>query len=130
MSIVQRVAAILLSMTFCLGAVPALANEHGGGGGGPEPLVFLVNLGSSNYLKMGLILETATPEAAHELTVYRPRILHEIILLLSEKELAKLRTLDGKKELIEEVIDTVNHVIHEKPKTGVTEALFTEFIIQ
>jgi len=110
--------------------LPLLASDHGGGGGAPEPLVFTVNLGSNSYLQLGLILEAASPEVGHELAIYKPKIQHEIILLLSGKDDAKLRTLPGKKELIEEIIATVNHVIHEDHKTGVSEVLFSNFIIQ
>ncbi len=117
---------IVLAACVCL---PALANDHGGASG-PEPLVFTVNLGNNTYLHFGLILETATPEAGHEIVVFRPKIQHEIILLLSGKDPGHLRTLPGKKELVEEIIDAANHVIHSNEKNGVKEALFTKFIIQ
>lgn len=110
--------------------MPALANDHGGGGGGAEPMIFTVNLGKDNYLQFGLIFEGATPEVAHHLAAYKPRLQHEIILLLSGKDAAKLRTLAGKKELIEEIIELGNHVIHEDEKTGIKEVLFTKFLIQ
>lgn len=133
MSFVSRAARYLATIFLVLSAafisLPLQAGDHGGGGG-PEPLVFLVNLGPTTFLNFGLILETATPEAAHEVAAYRPKIQHEIILLLSEKDQAKLRTLAGKKELIEEIAETVNHVIHEDAKTGVKDVLFTNFIIQ
>jgi len=133
MSLVSRttqwLVIVLLALPAALVSLPSQAGDHGAGGG-PEPLVFLVNLGPGTFLNFGLILETATPEAAHELVSYRPKIQHEIILLLSEKDQAKLRTLAGKKELIEEIGETVNHVIHEDAKTGVKDVLFTNFIIQ
>ena len=133
MSLVSRatqwLAILFLALPAALVSLPSQAGDQGGGGG-PEPLVFLVNLGPTTFLNFGLILETATPEAAHELAAYRPKIQHEIILLLSEKDQAKLRTLPGKKELIEEIAETVNHVIHEDAKTGVKDVLFTNFIIQ
>lgn len=133
MSLLSRItkclALLFIAIPAALVSLPLQAGDHGGGGG-PEPLVFLVNLGPTTFLNFGLILETATPEAAHELVAYRPKIQHEIILLLSEKDQAKLRTLAGKKELIEEIGETVNHVIHEDAKTGVKDVLFTNFIIQ
>ncbi len=123
-------AILFLALPAAFMSLPLQANDHGGGGGAPEPLVFLVNLGPTTFLNFGLILEAATPEAGHELVVYRPKIQHEIILLLSEKDQATLRTLAGKKELIEEIAEIVNHVIHEDAKTGVKDVLFTNFIIQ
>ncbi|UCV17616.1 flagellar basal body-associated FliL family protein [Ferribacterium limneticum] len=134
MNVAHRVVnALLAPMLLVLALilpVPSLASDHGGGGGAPEPMVFTVNLGTENYLQFGLILEPAVPEAAGAIAAYKPRIQHEIILLLSGKEVAGLRTLAGKKELIEELIELANHAIHEDEKTGIKEALFTQFLIQ
>ncbi len=110
-----------------LAPFPALAGDHGGGG--PEPVVFTVNLGSTAYAQFGLLFETGSPEAAHEVVVYRPKIQHRIILLVSDKNEAHLRTLAGKKELAEEIVEEVNHIIHDDRKTGVKEILFTKFLI-
>ncbi len=107
-----------------------LATASDGGGGAPEPMVFTFNLGGNSYVQFGLIFETGTPEAMHELMVYKPKIQHEIILLMSGKDEGHLRTLQGKKELVEEIIDLSNHIIHEDRKTGVKEVLFTKFLIQ
>ena len=128
--IVNALAAPVLVVMALLLPLPSLASDHGGGGGAPAPMTFTVNLGSENYLQFGLILEPAVPEAAGAIAAYRPRIQHQIILLLSSKEVAKLRTLAGKKELIEELIGLANHAIHEDEKTGIKEALFTQFLIQ
>ena len=134
MKVAQRlinafVAPLLIALTL-FSPLSAMANDHGGGGGGPEPMIFTVNLGKDNYLQFGLILEAANPEAEHALASYKPMIQHEIILLLSGKDAAKLRTLEGKKALIEEILELANHVIHEDEKTGVKEVLFTKFLIQ
>lgn len=117
---------VFLSLAWSSGAS---ASDHGGGGA-PEPLVFTFNLGGKAYVQFGLLFETGSPEAAHELIVYRPKIQHEIILLMSDKSEAHLRTLEGKKELVEEIVELTNHLIHEDRKTGVTEILFTKFLIQ
>lgn len=116
-------------MLTCLLPFGASANDHGGGGA-PEPMVFTFNLGDKAYVQFGLLFETGSPEAAHGVVAYRPKIQHEIILLMSGKEEAHLRTLAGKKELIEEIIELANHVIHEDRKAGVKEVLFTKFLIQ
>lgn len=132
MNVVSRIvnalaAPVLLALALLL-PLPSLASD--GGGAPAEPMVFTVNLGKENYLQFGLILEPAVPEAAGAIATYKPKIQHEIILLLSGKEVAKLRTLEGKKELIEELVELANHAIHEDEKTGVKDALFTRFLIQ
>lgn len=127
----------LLSL-FLLAAMlqtsPALASDHGGGGGGPAPMKFIVNLGDpangGKYLQVQMVLEVAAPEAEHLLAAYQPKIQHALILLLSSKDVATLLTLKGKKDLMEEIIETVNHQLHETEKTGVKEVFFTSFIIQ
>lgn len=110
------------------------ANDHGGGASGPEPLKFVVNLGDpargGKYLQVQMVFEPATPEVGHELAVLKPRIQHELILMLSSGDANKLITLQGKKELMIDIIDTVNHIIHESEKTGVKDVFFTSFIIQ
>jgi len=125
-------------LAFCMfvliGAQPAMANDHGGGAAGPEPLKFVVNLGDpakgGKYLQVQMVFEAASPEADHHLAAHRPRIQHAMILLLSSQDAANLLTLKGKKDLMEEIIDTVNHLLHETEKTGVKEVFFTSFIIQ
>jgi len=126
----NTIVAFLFLLSGSTAPISLLASDHGGGGGTPAPLVFTVNLGPSNYLQIGLVIEAATPEASHELGVFQPRIKHEIILLLSGRDEAVLRTLPGKKALIKEIITSVNHVIHDDEKTGVNEVLLSNFIIQ
>lgn len=128
----RRIATFLLTL-MCAAVFPvaAWASDHGGGGGAaPAPLVFTVNLGERAYLQVGLILQAATPEAGHELEVYRPKIQHEIIMLLSGRDEARLRTLEGKHELVDDILEAVNHIIHEDEKTGVNEVLISSFVIQ
>lgn len=107
-----------------------MAASAGGGGGAPEPMVFTLNVGDKSYVQFGLIFETGTSEALHEVQVYKPKIQHEIILLMSGKDEGRLRTLEGKKALVEEIIDLGNHIIHEDRETGIKEVLFTKFLIQ
>ena len=131
MSIAHRIRKILITPGLvalaALAPVATLAGDHGGGA--PEPMVLTVNVRGDAYAQFGLLFETGSPEAAHELLAHRPKIQHQIILLMSDKEQANLRTLDGKKALAEEIVDQANHIIHDDRKTGVKEILFTKFLI-
>lgn len=122
-------------LVFCVASVPlAHANDHGGGGGAPEPMRFTVNIGSvafgGKYLQIELVFETVHPEAAQAIVTLKPRVQHELILLLTAEEPDHLRTREGKHQLMEKIIEVVNKVIDENEKTGVKEVLFTSFIIQ
>lgn len=124
----------LLVIALLIQAPSVLANEHGGGAAGPTPLKFIVNLGDpmngGKYLQVEMVFEGATPEVDHELGLYRPKIQHELILLLSSEQAANLLTLKGKKDLMANIIEKVNHLLHETEKTGVKDVFFTSFIIQ
>ena len=120
--------ALLVSLPLLL--MPAIANANDHGGGAPEPMIFTVNLGKDNYLQFGLIFEAAHPEAMQLLGVFKPKIQHQIILMMAEKNVDTLRTLAGKKEMIEEIIHLTNHIIGEDEKSGIHEVLFSRFLIQ
>lgn len=128
---ISRIHKLLLALGIIFASlVWPMAATAGGGGGAPEPMVFTFNAGTKAYVQFGLIFETGSPEAMHELVVYKPKIQHGIILLMSGKDEARLRTLEGKKELVGEIIELANRIIHEDRKTGVTDILFTKFLIQ
>lgn len=128
--LLRRICSILLlSLPLFMLSPIVMANDHGGGGA-PEPMVFTMNLGKENYVQFGLVFETAKPEAMALITTFKPRIQHEIILLMADKDVAHLRSLSGKKELIEEIIELTNRIIDENEKTGVNEVLFSKFLIQ
>ena len=124
---------LLCVLSLLLGSIlPAQASDHGGGGG-PSPMKFTTNLGSASggrYLQIELVLEAASPEVGAEVEAFKPRIQHEIILLLADETDTVLRTLEGKQALAEKILNAVNHVIHSDDKNGVKEVYFTNFIIQ
>lgn len=121
--------AAMLVLVCCLSSAHAGGGgDHGGGGG--APLKFTTNLGTSRYLQFEVVLEAADPEADHHLAMYKPRLQHEIILMLSGESQENLQTLKGKLELQAKIQEIANHIIHETPKTGIKDVLFTSFIIQ
>lgn len=125
--------ACLLFATAFLAAPLARANDHGAAAA-PEPMKFIVNLGDPSnggrFLQVQMVFETAGPEIEHGIVAFRPRIQHALILALSGQDVGKLMTLQGKKELSVDIVEIVNHVLHETEKTGVKDVFFTSFIIQ
>lgn len=121
--------ALLVSFILSLASLGALAGDHGGGGA-PEPMVFTVNLGTENYLQFGLIFEPAQPEAMVLVGALKPKIQHQIILMMADKSVDTLRTLAGKKEMIEDIVRLTNRIIGEDEKSGIHDVLFSRFLIQ
>ncbi len=112
-------------------ALPAQASDHGGAAA-PEPLKLTVNLGKGDdlrYLQIEIAFE-AGAEALQAIAAHRPKVLHQLILLLSGETRENLLTLKGKHALAEKIGDAVNKIIDETPKSGVHEVLFPNFIIQ
>jgi len=124
------IAGLCLTLATCLSIGQALASEHGGGGGGNTPIKFTTNLGSNKYLQFEMLLEAAKPDAEQALAVQKPRLQHQIILLLSQLTFESLITLKGKLELQEMIKEIANKLIDETEKTGIKEVLFASFIIQ
>lgn len=127
-AICRSCVALLVSLTMLLAPMGVHASDHGGGA--PEPMVFTVNLGTENYLQFGLVFEPAQPEAMVLVGALKPKIQHQIILLMADKNVDTLRTLAGKKEMIEEIVRLTNRIIGEDEKSGIHDVLFSRFLIQ
>ena len=124
----------VLALTFATFLTPSYANDHGGGGGaGGEPIKLTVNLGNPGTDGRFLVCEISlvgSPEVAQAISKFRPRIIHQLLLMLSDEKAANLLTLQGKHDLADKIVEEVNNAIDETHKTGVHEVLFTSFIIQ
>lgn len=91
---------------------------------------FIVNLADvpeSRYLKLTVKLELDRPEVSAELGARVPQVRDTILILLSSKDAASLRTPQGKFQLRDELTLRVNALL---PKGGVRNAYFTEFVVQ
>lgn len=126
---------LLAALILLAGWQVALGSEHGGGESpAAKPLTFISNLAGSEsdtrYLQVALVLEAATLETEQALNVLRPKVQHEILLLLTEQTADALRTLAGKQSLAKKIRAAVNRLLKENEKTGVKEVLYTSFVIQ
>ncbi|MET3118405.1 flagellar FliL protein [Undibacterium sp. GrIS 1.8] len=107
------------------------AKEDGGGGNMTKLEAFTVNLSTSEkYLQVSMTLQLANPEIAEKIKVYLPVVRHVILMSLSGKEPGDILSSAGKKELIEEIRDTVNKALDVKEHDGVTNIFFENFVIQ
>jgi flagellar protein FliL len=91
---------------------------------------FIVNLADvpeARYLKLTVKLELDRPDVSSDLSARVPQLRDTILILLSSKDAASLRTPQGKFQLREELTQRVNALL---PKGGIRSAYFTEFVVQ
>ncbi len=91
---------------------------------------FIVNLADApdvRYLKLTVKLDLDKAETKEELTARLPQIRDAILVLLTSKDAATLRSTQGKTQLRDEITSRVNGVM---PRSVVKTAYFTEFVIQ
>lgn len=121
-------------LSLGLTALPASANEkaassEGGNVAKLEP--FTVNLaGFERYLQTTISLQVHGPEVAAKIKEWMPKVRHEMIMILSSKESSEIQSLQGKKELIGKIKETINQVLNAKDKEAVTDVFFETFVIQ
>lgn len=90
---------------------------------------FIVNLADAEtrYLKLTVKLDLERSEAKDEIAARLPQVRDAILILLTSKDVASLRSTQGKFQLRDEIVNRVNGTL---PKSGVKTAYFTEFVVQ
>ena len=91
---------------------------------------FIVNLADTpevRYLKLTVKLELENQEASTELASRIPQLRDTILVLLTSKDAASIRTPQGKFQLRDEITQRVNSLL---PKPSVRAAYFTDFVVQ
>ena len=92
---------------------------------------FTVNLaGLTQYLQVELALQAGSPEVGATIANLKPKVRHEMILLLSSQEAAQILTPEGKVKLAADIRHAINDAIEMPGKHGVTGVLFVSFIVQ
>jgi flagellar FliL protein len=136
MNFLNNLANCLLLGACLVGMNVASASEGGGGGGGGNDLLakveaITVNLGTTpQYIQVEMTLKLAKLEVGERVKLYMPVIRHKMILLLSSKDAEQLGPIEGKQKLVQEAKEAVNQALELNEKEGVTDVLFSSFIIQ
>jgi flagellar FliL protein len=106
--------------------------EGDGAGGAVAKLeAFTVNLANTDrYLQVVVTLKLATAEVAEQVKTYMPMVRHGLILILSSKDDAQIKTVEGKRELIVEIREKLNKALKVTEHDGVTDIFFETFVIQ
>lgn len=114
--------------------LPASASDKSPELKAPESMEFVVNVGTrfgdTRILRIAIVLEYADDEASRRLSGYRPKLMHQILLVLSQQTSELLLSSKGKLELKQQIVRNINDMFRETEKTGVRDALLTDFLIQ
>ena len=129
---------LLLIFLFMTSAASAEGGGEGGGkeGGGNNLLAkvdtITVNLvgPTPKYIAVEMVLKLAKPEVGEKVKAYMSVIRNNMILLLTTKEAKQLEPIEGKQKLVQEAKQAINQALELEEKEGVTDVLFTSFIIQ
>ena len=101
------------------------------------------------YLQVAISLKVTKPELEEKIKESKPEILHRVNMLLQSKRPSELATFDGKEKLAQQIKAQVEYVLGLRKvapvinseqgampietsasKSGITDVLFTSFIIQ
>jgi len=101
------------------------------------------------YLQVAISLKVTKPELEEKIKENKPEILHRVNMLLQSKRPSELSTFDGKERLAQQIKAQVEYVLGLRKtapvisseqgatpiepgagKSGITDVLFTSFIIQ
>ena len=111
----------------------ATASKEGGEAGGDimfplEP--FIVNIYDGQelrYLKVKVEIEMASPAVKADLDARMAPIRDAILVLLSAKTLQDIQDAQGKSQLKEEILASINKII---PPGKIAKVYFTDFVVQ
>ncbi len=95
---------------------------------------FVVNMadpGGDRYLQLGISFEVEDAKMGEAIKAYTPILRSRILIVLSSKDVAALSTVEGKQQLMDELLDMARETIKGPGKTkGVVDVHFTSFVIQ
>ncbi len=95
---------------------------------------FTVNLQpdpDEKFLQLDLSMQVASPEAAELLKTQMPAVRNRLLMLLTSKTATDISSMEGKKQLSDEIIAEVKKPFSTDAKPQeVTGVFFTSFVIQ
>jgi flagellar FliL protein len=95
-----------------------------------DPIIVNLLGPEHKYIQVEITLQLAKPELEEKIKMYMPVIRDRMILLLASKDENQLAPTEGKQKLVRESKNAINQALGLTDKEGVTDVLFTSFIIQ
>ena len=152
--IIMVIAILLLSIggvaAFLL-LNPAQPTRHGAAEAGPAKFVelgsYTANLmreDGDRYLQISISLKLSKPDLEEKIKISNPEIQHHLNMLLQSKHPSEIASFEGKQKLADQIKGEVEYVLGlrktppsptdapatTRSNTGISEVLFTSFIIQ
>lgn len=93
-------------------------------------LIANLNTGAK-YVRADVQLMTLDAELAANMELHAPALRHELLMLISEQDGARLNTAEGKEDLRQKAMDVSRKTLRELTGKGtVDELFFTAFFVQ
>lgn len=98
----------------------------------PEIVVSFDVAGRQRFLKATVNMVTYDPAVQSAITLHQPMIANAMVMLISKKQFEQLQTVEGKEALRAEAFTEINALIEKEShkKNGITQVLFSEFVLQ
>lgn len=123
-----------VALALLIGGSPSWASESAAAVKPPEPMEFIVNIkkdgNHEGILRIAIVLEYADSRMAAHYLRFRPKLMHQILLVLSEQASEVLLSRKGKIELKQKIVKEINQTFRETEQSGVMDALITDFFVQ
>jgi flagellar FliL protein len=74
-------------------------------------VVNLADEGGNRFVQLAITLQLADPKVAEDMKVYMPTIRNGILMLISQRTAEQILKIEGKEELIKEIVAEVSHVM-------------------
>ncbi|SDH99508.1 flagellar basal body-associated FliL family protein [Propionivibrio dicarboxylicus] len=124
----------LVAFVLLACALPSWASDKTAVVKPPEPMEFLVNIKRDDYrrgiLRIAIVLEYADSRLAAHFLRFKPKLMHQILLVLSEQASEVLLSNKGKIELKRQIVKEINQAFRETEPSAVKDALITDFFVQ
>lgn len=133
----MRIVGTITGLILMVGMISTSHAQSGGGGASPylslsPALVVNVIDGSRvRHMQVDIQLKVDSPETAAQMQAHTPAIRHEMVMLLSGREVSVITTPQGKEQLRQEALEAVQKTMKELAGSKIVDGLyFTSFIIQ
>ena len=87
--------------------------------------------GRTRIMQVKLSLAYRSESVAEAVKLHNPLIRHNLINLIGSQDFNTLRTMDGREQLRQKILESVQQVIEQETgEAGVENVLFTNFVMQ